>query len=142
MEIIERDAQRRARVREILDEGGARVAADYFHAAMVFQHGDTVEDAQTAHQLALQALTLDPEHREARWLAAAAKDRELMRRGEPQLYGTQLTRSAVAGWRWELFPVDPSVTDEERAIWNVPPLAEAKARAEAMNRAMKRGPER
>jgi hypothetical protein len=49
--------------------------------------------------------------------------------GLPQKYGTQY-RSV--GGRWVLYPVDPATSDEERARWDVPPLAEALRRAEEM----------
>lgn len=35
--------------------------------------------------------------------------------------------------KWILWEVDPSITDEERARWDVPPLAAAKARVKQMN---------
>lgn len=126
-----RDAERRKRVREILEAGGARTAADYYHAALVFQHSDALDDIDLAHKLALKAVELDPELPGAKWLAAAAKDRWLMDQGKPQLYATQYKRVDGKMILWE---VDPSVTDEERAKWDCPPLAEAKKRAEAMNR--------
>jgi hypothetical protein len=107
------------------------VADDYYHAAMILQHGRTAEDFDLAHQLSLKASELEPTDRAARWLAAATKDRYLMTLGKPQLYGTQFKRDP--GGPWYLYPVDPSITDEERAKWNVPPLAEAKKRAEALN---------
>jgi hypothetical protein len=129
-EVTPRDMKRRARVKAILDEGGAKVSADYYHAAMMFQHSESAEEFATAHRLALRACELDPTASEARWLAAAAMDRELMSRGQPQRYGTQFKK--VNG-RWTLYPVDPSVSDDERARWNVPSLAEAQQRAEAMN---------
>jgi hypothetical protein len=128
--VIARDAKRRERVRQILDSGGAKVSADYFHAAMVFQHGEKVSDYQLSHNLALKAADLDPTNKLARWLAAASKDRELMNLGKPQLYGTQFR---IENGRWVLYQVDPSVTDEERAKWNVPPLEQANKRAQAMN---------
>jgi len=131
-EVGARDAQRRKRVKEILDSDGAKVAADYLHAAVVFQHGSQVRDYRLAHDLALRAVELDPGSTEARWLAAASKDRELMTLGKPQLYGTQFRKE---GERWVLYRVDPAVTDEERAKWNVPTLEAAKARAEEMNAA-------
>lgn len=53
----------------------------------------------------------------------------LMKSGEPQRYGTQLV---FRDGRSVLHEVDPAVTDEERARWNVPPLAQA--RATAMNK--------
>ncbi len=52
--------------------------------------------------------------------------------GKPQLYGTQFRKE---GERWVLYEVDPAVTDEERARWNVPKLEAAKARAAKMNSA-------
>ncbi len=68
----------------------------------------------------------------ARWLAAAAKDRGLMRLGLPQRYGTQY--NIADDGAWILWDVDPSTTDEERAAWNVPTLAENRARGERMRR--------
>src|SRR5262249_9166116 len=97
---------------------------------MVFQHGNDVADYQLSNQLALKAAELDPTNKKARWLAAASKDRELMNLGKPQLYGTQFR---TENGKWVLYDVDPSITDEERANWNVPPLEQAKKRAEAMN---------
>ncbi len=129
--VAPRDEQRRQRVKEILDAGEIKTADDHFHAAMVLQHGVGPEDYKLAHELALEASELDPDHSTARWLAAAAKDRYLQSIGEPQIYGTQFRK--VDG-KWTLAPIDESaVTDEERARWGVPPLASAKQRAEAMN---------
>jgi tetratricopeptide (TPR) repeat protein len=129
-EVTPRDEKRRLRVEKILDSGGAKASDDYFYAAMVFQHGHEIQDFQLSHQLALKAVELDPNNRAARWLAAAAKDRELMNLGKPQLYGTQYR---MKDGRMELYQVDPTITDEERAKWNVPPLEEAKRRAEALS---------
>ncbi len=131
-EVSKRDAQRLQRVRQIIAEGGATTSVDYYNAALVFQHSNETADYQTAHELAVKAAELDPDNGAAKWLAAAAKDRHLMSQGKPQLYGTQFKK--IDG-RWQLWEVDPNVTDQERARWNVPPLAAARQRAEAMNRA-------
>ncbi|HYO15248.1 MAG TPA: hypothetical protein VE685_18785 [Thermoanaerobaculia bacterium] len=128
--VSKRDEERRKRVLEILEAGGAKTAADYHHAAMVFQHGDTLDDYDRAHKLAAKAAELDPEHPGAKWLAAAAKDRWLMNQGKPQLYGTQFK---MVDGKWVLWDVDPSVTDEERAKWDCPPLEVARKRAEELN---------
>jgi hypothetical protein len=128
--VTPRDEARRARVREMMEAHELKAADDYYHAAMVLQHGSELEDYRVAHELCLQAVQLDPEHTGARWLAAAALDRWLVNQDKPQRYGTQFRK--VDG-RWELCEVDPAVTDEERAEWNVPSLAEAQARAERMN---------
>jgi tetratricopeptide (TPR) repeat protein len=126
-----RDDERLKRTKEIADAGGLREAEDYYHAAMILQHSSKVEDYDRAHQWCLKAVELDPEHPSARWLAAATKDRSLMNQGKPQLYGTQFKK--VDG-KWILWEVDPSITDEERVKWGVPPLAESKKRAEEMNK--------
>ena len=132
LDIAARDDARLARVKAILDAGGAKVSIDYFHAAMVFQHGHELADYQRAHDLALKAAELDPSDSTARWLAAASEDRLLMNLGKPQKYGTQYRKE---GDVWELYPVDPAVTDAERAAWGVPSLAEAQAKVAKMNAA-------
>jgi hypothetical protein len=129
-QVAPRDQAREKRVDEILAAGGAKVSDDYYHAAMVFQHADGVAGTQHAHDLAMKAVTLDPKNKKALWLAAASEDRILVREGKPQKWATQFTKKDGA---WILNPVDPSVTDEQRAEWNVPPLAEAQARAVQMN---------
>jgi hypothetical protein len=68
----------------------------------------------------MAAVELDPRHGPARWLVAATRDRKLMRLGRPQLYGTQFVPGD--GGKPVRYAVDPNVTDEERAEWNVPPL--------------------
>jgi len=123
-DVSERDRARRRRVAELLDAGAVESGEDFFHAAMVFQHGDGLDDYQRARELALRAAELG--HRPGRWLAAAALDRWLMRQGRPQKYGTQYRSS---GDGYELYEVEPATTDDERAEWDVPPLAEARRRA-------------
>ena len=116
--MVQRDAERRQRVRALIEAGGLAEPADYYHAAMVFQHGADLADFWRAHELALKAA--DMGYRKARWLAAAAYDRWLMNQGRPQKYGTQYR--AIAG-KWVLLDVDPETTDEDRSRWDVPPLA-------------------
>jgi hypothetical protein len=133
-EVSRRDGERRARVLALLAQGDVRTSADFYHAAMVFQHGDTPDEIRLAHSLSWISATLDPSNESARWLAAAAWDRFLMRKNLPQWYGTQYTRSAP-GERWKLYKVDESaVTDEERAALHVPPLRAARARVKEMNK--------
>jgi len=115
-------ASRRDRVAEILAAGGASVADDYVHAAAVYYRADTAEDAARAHELALLAVERDPDSDEARWLAAAAADRQLKHEGKPQKYGTQFI---ITGGKRVLWNTDPATSDAERARWSVPSLAEA-----------------
>ncbi len=94
-ELPERDRKRRRRVDELIATGALTEPEDYFHAAMVFQHGETLDDYWRAHELARKGADLG--HRGARWLAAAAYDRWLLRQGRPQKYGTQYVPE---GERW------------------------------------------
>jgi hypothetical protein len=125
-----RDLARRARVDAIVAAGGAHVGADYFYAAMIFQHGDAPSEIVRARELAGRAVALDGDFAQARWMVAASTDRELMYEKKPQKYGTQYVQRDGA---LVLYDYDPSVTDEERARWNAPPLAEAKRRAVMMS---------
>ena len=124
-----RDLARRTRVREIAAAGELPAAEDYYHAAWIMNHGDTPDDARHAHQLALRSSELG--HRPARWLAAASYDRGQMYQGRPQKYGTNYFFDGRGDRLWE---VDPATTDEERAAWDVPPLAEQRRKAEEANR--------
>ena len=125
-DVYRRDVARRARVAELIDSGALTSGDDFFHAAMVFHHGSTVDDHRRAHELALEAVNrgyegVRPWHT-ARWLAAAAYDRWLVHQGQPQKYGTQ---ARDIGDHRELWPVDPETTDAERARWDVRPLHES-----------------
>lgn len=125
----ERDRQRRERAAELVREAVLVTGEDFYHAAWLFQHGDTPEDAWNAHRLAHRSAELG--HRPARWLAAAAYDRWRMYQGQPQKYGTQYVTD---GTRERLWDVEPETTDEERAQWDVPPLAEQLRKAEEASR--------
>lgn len=101
-------------------------AEDHFNAAMIFQHGGELEDFWTARELARVAAEMG--HERARWLAAAAYDRWLMHQGKAQRYGTQFI--ATGGGALHLWEVEETTTDEDRAEWGVPPLADALERVE------------
>lgn len=120
-EAVDRDRVRLYRVKELLDAGAAEDAEDLFCAAMILQHGSSLDDYWQAHELA--KASADGGHAPARWLAAAAYDRWLMLQGEPQHFGTQYF--SMAGGPLRLWEVDPATTDDERAEWDVPPLSDA-----------------
>lgn len=132
-----RDRDRQLAVMELLRGGQVRSANDYFHAALIFQHSTSADDNALAHALASVAARIDPQHRGAKWLAAAAWDRTQMRRGRPQWYGTQFAKSS-RGDGWELYAVDErAVTDEDRKAVGIRPLAEL--REQAKNLVLPRG---
>lgn len=122
--VMARDRARRDRVLALLRGGRLGSARDYFNAALVFQHSDG--DVPLAYALATVSHYLDPGHKAPPSLMAAAWDRMLMRRVQPQWYGTQYQTDERGTF---LFPVaEGAVTDQERAAMSVPSLAEARAR--------------
>ncbi|MGV3602717.1 MAG: hypothetical protein ACO1N1_16000 [Dyadobacter fermentans] len=125
------DALRRTRVDELLDSGKVVTGKDFYRSAMIFQHGmDTVASAK-AIKLMKKAIALDPNTN--KWLLAAAIDRHLMRKGEPQIYGTQYVRMG-ANAKFERYRIDSTkVTDEERKAYNVETLAEQRIKERQMN---------
>lgn len=129
--VLKKDADRRRIVHLSIGGHFLRTPDDYYHAAMVMQHGTTPEDLALARDLAKRATDIDPAHSNARWLYAAATDRYLQRTGKPQIYGTQYR--SVDG-RWTLDPFDQkAIDDEERARWAVPSLAERLRFIEELN---------
>jgi hypothetical protein len=127
---MQRDRVRRQRVKELLESEALQSPEDYFHAAIVFQHGETLEDFWRAHELAMRGAELG--HPSCRQLAAAAYDRWLVNQGKPQKFGTQV--GSRDGGPIQLWDVDPTVTDEERAAWDLPPLAAVLQWVEERNR--------
>lgn len=125
------DAERRAAVMSILKVGGIRSAADYYHAAMIFQHGDSEDDIRLAHSFATISAAMERSPA-SNWLMAASWDRLMLRFEQPQWYGTQYVRNESG--KWVLYKVQPgAVTDQQRTAWSVPSLAEAQKRVSEMN---------
>ena len=117
------DMARQAAVDSVLAAGGARTADDFYHAAMVMQHGAPASRIMEGHILTARALELDPDHTDARWLFAASKDRYLHETGQPQWYGTQFHCDSDTRRRY--MEVDTTqVSDAERVRLGVPTLAE------------------
>ena len=130
--VSKRDSLREARVYELLDSGKVRTGQDYYHAAMIFQHGGDTVASGMAVKMARQAVALDSAVN--RWLLAAAIDRDLMRRNEPQIYGTQYIKTTADG-PWELYTIDTTkISDEERKAYRVETLAEQRERVKMMNK--------
>ena len=122
---------RREQVEDLLATNPLLDAQDYFHAAMIFQRGETPEDFWLAHRLAYRGARQG--HTACFCLMAAAYDRVLMSQGLPQKYGTQYV---MRDGRRVLYDVDPATTDMERARWHLPPLAQCLQKAEEMNQSI------
>ena len=99
------------------------------HAAALLLDSNDSGDLAVAALLAEDAAKVDERGLP---LLAEAIDRQLMLQGLPQKYGTQYVWIPVTK-TWELYRVDPSTSDIERSSLRVPTLAQAEARAEALN---------
>jgi hypothetical protein len=129
--VAPRDKARLARVKELYAQNRLRTDDDYYHAALILQHGDVPEDFLLAHELCVVAISKG--NRSARSLAAVSEDRFLMNIGRPQRFATQYRADPITA-PWRLYRVDSGVTDELRRALDVPTLAEAKALEAQMNK--------
>ena len=120
-----KDTERRVEVMGYLKKGQLTIGNDMYYAAFIFQHGNCPEHYQLANKLADKAIKLG--YSDARWIYAATLDRYLLSVGKKQKFGTQYT--SADGCTYVLEPVNPKTTDAERQRFDVPPLAQAKARA-------------
>lgn len=121
-QLTKNDNIRETRVYELIKEGKIVTGKDYYHSAMIFQHGkDSVAYGMAVKQMK-KAIELDPTIN--KWLLAAAIDRDLMSRYKPQIYGTQYVKKGQDG-KWERYKIDTTqVTAEERKHYKVESLAE------------------
>ena len=131
--VNKRDKERQDRTLFLLRQGHIRTSRDYLHAAYVFQHGWTVEDARLALSLAWLSASIDPENEEAKWLTAGAWDRLMMRHDQPQWYATQFERNP-GETDWRLYKIqENAVTDEQRKALGAPSIKEAMDELKKMN---------
>lgn len=93
--MIEGDRLRREKTQALLKGGHLKTANDFYHAAFIFQHGNTPDDYLLAHTLALASAARG--NKDAAWIAAATLDRYLQNIGQKQIYGTQYLNSAGTG---------------------------------------------
>lgn len=126
------DSLRRVRVLELIDSHQIITGKDYYRSAMIFQHGNDSNDYRMAINFMKKAIELDTTIN--RWLLAAAIDRELMSRNEPQIYGTQYFKDDGENSKWELYKIDTTkIKDEERKYYNIEPLAVIQENIRSMN---------
>jgi len=131
VQLTKNDNIRENRVYEFIKEGKIVTGKDYYHSAMIFQHGkDSVAYGMAVKQMK-KAIELDPKIN--KWLLAAAIDRDLMSRNKPQIYGTQYVKKGENA-KWERYKIDTTqVTAEERKHYNVETLAEQVIKERNMN---------
>ncbi|MEJ7644564.1 MAG: tetratricopeptide repeat protein [Chryseolinea sp.] len=130
--LSKQDVLRQARVYELIQEGKIITGNDYYHSAMMFQHGSDSIASSMAIKHMRKAIELDTSIN--KWLLAAAIDRDLMRRNKPQIYGTQYVKTSVQDAKWERYKMDSTlVTDQARKDYGVETLAEQRVKEREMN---------
>lgn len=123
----EEDSLRRVKVIELLKNKEITTGEDYLNAGIIFQHGNDTVASKMAVNFFKKAIELDSTVN--KWWYAAAVDRDLMRRGEPQVYGTQytVTKDDSGNPTPSQYKIDTSkISDKERRYYGVPTLAEQK----------------
>ena len=130
--VSKQDSLREVKVYELIKEGKLITGRDYYNSAMIFQHGrDTVASRMAVHQMQ-KAIELDSTIN--KWLLAAAIDRDLMRRGKPQIYGTQYVKRNESNAKWERYTIDSTkLSDRERKEYGVETLSEQKIKEHNLN---------
>lgn len=128
--VLKMDSLREVRIYELLDSNKVRTSLDYHNAAMIFQHGRDSVAYGMAVKLMKKSIELDSTAN--KWLLAAAIDRYLLSKGEPQIYGTQYLK--MRDQPWELREIDTTkITDAERIEYGVETLAQQKEKVKRMN---------
>jgi hypothetical protein len=121
-QMADHDEQRHAQVRRMLESGKINTGYEYQLAALIFQHSGKPQDLILAHVLAVTATGKG--NNASRYMAAATFDRYLTSIKQAQVFGTQFFRS-TKDQKLTMDPFDRSVlSDGERALWCVVPLAE------------------
>lgn len=131
LEVNKRDSLRRVRVHQLLDSGKVITGLDFKNAAMVFQHGKDSTDYGLAVKLMKKAIEKDTTIN--KWLFAAATDRYLLSKGEPQIYGTQYQK--MGDEPWKRGEIDTTkISDAERIEYGVETLAQQREKVKQMNK--------
>ncbi len=129
-ELTKRDRQRRLRVIEMMTAGALEHAIDYYHAATIFQHGETPDDILKAHVLA--TIGAFKGNDDARRKSAQSLDRFLHWIDRPQLFGTNHQREGEGPWTDE--PYDRSLPQSIRTEYRVLSVEEEAQMLEELNR--------
>ena len=115
--------RRRAEVKQLLSSAQLRTAHDFFCAALIFHHGNTIDDYRLATSLAWIGMTIEPTNKDYAYLTASTWDRFMKEQGKRQWYGTKCQHQPGVSGKDELYPVDETaVTDADRARFDLKPL--------------------
>lgn len=134
-ELEARSHERALRVRELLADPEANKASDQLNAALVLVQSNDETDLVEAQKAGLKAAELG-DNRGFR-VAAEALDKQMMKQGKMQRYGTQFVWEPVLH-AWRLYNTDPRTTDEERRAMGVPPMAQLLEQEKLLNERQKK----
>lgn len=115
----------REEIYDFIAQALIRDPEELHQAAVILQQATGPEYTEAyllAHHLAMRAV--DKGYDQSRFLAAVSLDRYLAFSGQKQKYGTQYYTDSTG--QMTIIPYDESITDEQRAEWNVAPLAQLK----------------
>ncbi|MFT7677610.1 MAG: hypothetical protein ACI8QC_001592 [Planctomycetota bacterium] len=103
---------------------------DLLFAAALLATSDRTPDLELAEVLGNESAAMG--EKRALPVVAEIVDKLLLKRGMAQRYGTQYAYQPGLG-RWRLYSVDPSTTDEDRALMGLPSLKTLQERVEPLN---------
>jgi hypothetical protein len=125
------DNVRHQEIRELLAAGKLKTSSDYNYASLIFQHSGDPSDLMLAHLLSSTSVSMGGN---GKWMMAATLDRYLHSIKQPQIFGTQFF-STDGDHTWTMEPYNRStLTDAERALWCVVPLAEQEKVLDSMQK--------
>lgn len=96
--VVPRDAERRQQVLQILATEMLNTPGDYFHAALVMQHGMIWDEYAAAHILSMRGLQLRPGDPNLQRMVAASWDRMMHKLEKKQWFGTNRFSNPDGTW--------------------------------------------
>ena len=124
------DRERKKLVCDLISKKMLVSAHDYYHAAMIFHHGPSIQDSTKAVKLSKISYKLG--YKKALSFYATCLDRLLLKKGKKQKFGTQYIKKNPKSM-WKLLPVDPKTSDAERKKFNIAPLKELEDHISKLN---------
>jgi hypothetical protein len=130
-EISGHDEENRQRVVELMRQNKLSSGADFYHAAMIMQHGNDTKDYLLAHIFAMAAAQRGS--KPAIWLSAASLDRLMQSAGQPQVFATQYFAEGDNRYTMREPMAADIISDSLRKAFDVPALEENVARLRELN---------
>lgn len=129
-EIRDRQSARHAEMARRAEANELVSAEDHFYAGAILVRSSNMQHLLLAESVGRKATILGDKRGGP--VAAEAVDRQALIEGTAQTFGTQYTYSYLTG-NWQLYIVDPSTTDADRAAVGLPPLAWFEDRIRQLN---------